>query len=169
MSQPDVLTSNKRRRSDQQRLLRSQREKFQRQVKQKLPKNHEWLYGVASDGDIALQASSRLVVQEAAGLGPLMGKVLGRGSTPTDCIAKLDGACTPNQLNTMDGSLLYQRLCEMEALKAELSREMLLIMDAMLQRNLLRAEMVEEECSAGSPLKTEAGSPLKDVKREPGH
>ena len=41
-----------------------------------------------------------------------------------------------------------QRLCEMEALKSEVSRQMLLVMDAMLQRKLLRAEMVEEECFA---------------------
>ena len=110
---------NKRQRSDKQKLLRSQREKFQRQCNQKLPKNHEWLYGLASDAELALQASSRLAAQEAAGLGPLVGRVLGHGDSPSDCIENLDGACTPDQLKTMDGSILYQRLCEMEALKGE--------------------------------------------------
>ena len=151
---------NKRQRSDRQKLLRSQREKFQRQCNQKLPKNHEWLYGLASDAELALQASSRLAAQEAAGIGPLVGRVLGHGDSPSDCIANLDGAFTPDQLKTMDGSILYQRLCEMEALKAEVSRQMILVMDAMLQRKLLHAEMVEGCCS--TPLKIPLpGEPAK--------
>lgn len=141
-------TCAKRQRSDKQKVRRAQREKFRRQTCQKLPKSHEWLHGLAPDAKAALEGSERLTMQEAAGLSPIVGQVLGRGSTSSECIAKVDGACTPEQLLSIDSEILYQRLCEMQALKEEVARHMLLLMDTLAQRKFLFAKIVKQDCES---------------------
>ena len=69
---------------------------------------------------------------------------MGQGSDPAECIAKLEGVCAPEQLSSADSEILYQRLCELEALREEVSLHMWRIMNTLLRRKFFHGEIVDE-------------------------
>ena len=125
-----------RKRTALQKARRSKRDRIQRQVGS-LPKHHGWLISKAATAQEASELSARLADQESAGLEQLTAKVLGRGTTPTECLPEVKNWKPNVDLAQVSSYILYQRLCELEALREQVVAEMVPIFNALVSRDYL--------------------------------
>ena len=125
-----------RKRTALQKARRSKRDRIQRQVGS-LPKHHGWLISKAATAQEASELSARLADQESAGLEQLTAKVLGRGTTPTECLPEVKNWKPNVDLAQVSSYILYQRLCELEALREQVMAEMVPIFNALVSRDYL--------------------------------
>ena len=102
-----------------------------------LPKHHGWLISKAATAQEASELSARLADQESAGLEQLTAKVLGRGTTPTECLPEVKNWKPNVDLAQVSSYILYQRLCELEALREQVMAEMVPIFNALVSRDYL--------------------------------
>ena len=137
-------------RKTSQKEHRAKRDRFQRRVGT-LPGHHGWVIGQASTAEDALSLSQRLSAQEESGLSAISVKVLGKGETPDSCVVEVRSSKPGVHLEDIRSDILYQRLCELEALKAEVLEEMKPIWDILTSRNVfVQLPDSESEGSEGS-------------------
>ena len=118
-----------------QKLKRATKEKLLRRTGLELPQQHQFMLQVTQDLEKIHDASVRLSKQEAVGLPPVALFVMGHGVTPDTCVT----SNLPMDLNAPSYQL-YQRMCELEAVRATCAEGMLQILDVLRAREHLLEE-----------------------------
>ena len=121
-------------RTSSQKMQRATQEKLERQSGVKLPIPHKWMLEMTTDLQKLSEASNRLTEQERHGLPPVILRVMGAGGTPTECIAS-----SPEMSMNAPSQQLYQRLCELEAVRSNCAECMEQIFEELLSRGYIVA------------------------------
>ena len=125
-------------RTQAQKKTRATYEKLQRRTGYVLPPHHKFMFQMTEDLQKIKEASERLSRQEAVGIPPVTLLVMGHGATPDTCVA----STLPVDLSA-PSLQLYQRMCELEAVRERCTETMLQILDVLRSRQHLNEEIVE--------------------------